>query len=102
MDEIDPPQAQRELLELMVKAGRRCAHDLAHAVSLIGMREPPRELAVEFHRRAQQWREVFYPDDGPKNYRARLHAEIERLQDRVDELEKLCAEHGIDTGKDVF
>lgn len=97
-----PAEMQSELLELMVKAGRRCAHDLAHAASLIGMQEPPRELVDELNRRAEEWRAVFYPDGGPKNYRARLHDKIEQLQDRVDELEKLCVEHGIDTGKDVF
>ncbi|MFK4705933.1 hypothetical protein ABIC83_002772 [Roseateles asaccharophilus] len=81
-----------ETLELTVKAGRRCAHDLDHAADEIRDAEQ-REF---FRQRARMWLAIFYPDKGPKNYRAELHLTISRLEGQVARLRSLCDEHGID------
>ena len=81
-----------ELLELIVKAGRRCAHDLTHAVDSI----PDPVLRTAMRNRAEMWHAIFYPDNGPKDYRSQLHRDISRLEGQVARLKRLCEEHGID------
>lgn len=98
----EPAQMQAALLELVIRSARRCAHDLDHAASLLFMSQPPRELAEALHSRAQHWRQVFYPLNGPKDYRDRLNAEIDGLTARIKQLEALCDQHGIDCDKDIF
>lgn len=95
-----PEKFCQEQLELITKAGRRCAYDLLHAASCI---RNEREAKI-FHERAYMWLNVFNPGDDGKNYRHRLHREIEILEDHVAELQQLCAKHGIDhtkTGPDI-
>ena len=85
-----PERVNREQLELVVKAGRRCAHDLAHAASDVVYSPYPKDERSKFWaERARHWEEVFYPGDDGKNYRSRLHREIARL-------EQLCRDNGID------
>lgn len=80
-----PERIQHEQIELIVKAGRRCAHDLMHAASYIAAEE---EQGL-FHDQAHYWLTVFYPGGDGKDYRTRLHHEIERLHG-------LCLKNGID------
>ena len=69
-------ESQRELLELMIKVGRRCAHDLAHAADDI---KDPKWHKI-YRERSDAYLAIFYPDSGPKNYRAKLHEEIDKLE----------------------
>lgn len=93
----EPPEAQRELLRLMVRAGRRCAHDLAHAADELALPLAQRKDAAQaWHERAQMWTRIFYPASGPKDYRDELHHEIWRLGQEVERLRSLCRERGID------
>jgi hypothetical protein len=73
-----PERIERELFELTVKAGRRCAHDFEHCSEDIG-RVSPYMTSSEWNARAREWLRIFYPGGGPKDYRARLHYEIDRL-----------------------
>lgn len=92
-----PPEAQRELLRLMIRAGRRCAHDLAHAADEMALPLAQRKDAARaWHERAQMWAQIFYPASGPKDYRDELHHEIWRLEQEVERLRKLCRDRGID------
>lgn len=83
-------------LELMTKAGRRCAYDLRHAASCI---HDPAEQQL-FHDRAYMWLNVFNPGSDGKNYRHRLHIEIDRLETRIEKLVALCEAAGIDVHSD--
>lgn len=61
--DTDQIEIQKELLELMIKAGRRLMHDFKHMLN-----EVPKDsmFKVEFEERAKMWEEIFYPDNGPK------------------------------------
>lgn len=88
----------RQLNELMVKSARRCAYDLRHAASYLSMSSPDGKLPPEceiFHERSRYWLSVFNPADGGKNYRTQLGNEIDKLQDEVERLEKLCRDNNI-------
>lgn len=96
----EPAGSQAELLRLMVRAGRRCAHDLQHAASDISVsyRHTPEDreaLTIQWSERARLWQGIFYPVGGLKDYRDELHAEIEKLGDEVKRLKTLCLANGI-------
>lgn len=83
----------REMLTLLILAGRRVTHDLGHAISDL---RPDSFLTDRLHAKHEHWMKVFYPDDGSKNYRSRLHYELNDAYARIEQLEKLCREKGID------
>jgi hypothetical protein len=88
----DPKEELAEMLQLSIKAGRRCVHDFDHAVDEI--RDPATQ---EFFReRIETWRSIFYPDNGVKNYRHELHQTIYSLETQVERLKALCRANGID------
>jgi hypothetical protein len=91
-NDYTPQEAQNEYVELLVKAGRRCAYDLSHAADSI---EAPtyKEFARE---RAELWLKVFNPADDRKNYRHHLHNVIYELERQIDKLVARCAEHNVD------
>jgi hypothetical protein len=84
---------QKEMLELAIKAGRRAVHDFDHLLNEAKLDPTIRE---EFQQRVTMWKEIFYPDKGPKNYRSTLHQEIINLQFRLSRAHQLLKEHGID------
>ncbi|MDS1141764.1 hypothetical protein RE432_15085 [Pusillimonas sp. SM2304] len=90
--EYTPEGAQRELMELIVKAGRRCAYDLAHAADWL----PDPGSQATYRARAKMWINIFDPANGPKDYRHRLHQEIFMLERRIERLKALCIKHGVD------
>jgi hypothetical protein len=92
-EDYSPEAAQREQVELLVKAGRRCAYDLRHAADLI---TNDSKFAKIFYDRANLWEKVFNPADDGKNYRHHLHNVIESLESRVEKLEKRCVDNGVD------
>jgi len=90
-DDYTPEAAQRELMELVVKAGRRCAYDLAHAADSLSD-SGQRDI---FRARAQHWLGIFNPANGPKDYRHRLHQELVMQDFRIERLKALCIKHGV-------
>lgn len=94
-DDYTPEQAQRELLELIVKVARRCAYDLRHAADDMS----DKKTAELFHSRAATFLTIFDPADGGKNYRHRLHNEIDDLATKVSGLRQLCKDNNIECGK---
>lgn len=93
-EDYTPEQANSELLELVIKAGRRCAYDLQHASDDI-----PGNQGGILRDRADMWLRIFDPAHGPKDYRSRLHTTITELEMRVQGLLELCHKVGIDCGK---
>lgn len=87
----DIESARRQTLELIVKAGRRCAYDLAHAADQL----PDKRSRELYEQRARMWQDIFNPAHGPKDYRHDLHREIAKLESEVYRLKSLCTEHGI-------
>ena len=99
IEDYTPEQAQRELLELTIKAARRCAYDLDHAAGLIGYEVGP-DVCKSMEGRAKLWQGIFNPANGPKDYRSQLHHTITDLQIKVDRLLALCRENKIATPYD--
>lgn len=73
---------QRELTELLLKSARRCAHDLGHAAE--AATDP--DLRALFQERAQWWRDLFYPENGIKDYHTSLMRKVEQLEAGVKRL----------------
>lgn len=88
---MTPEDLHYEQVELIVLAARRCTHDLEHATSYIA----PGEEHDLFRERVHMWRKVFYPAGDGKNYRHRLHYEIDELSAYADRLEAELEKHGI-------
>lgn len=93
----DQFQIQKEMLELCIKAGRRLMHDYQHMLN-----EVPDDnyFKKEYRERGNMWKDIFYPDDGMKNYRTRLHQVIMNLEFDLDRAKRLLKEHGIDPNPD--
>lgn len=88
-----PEQATSEYIELLMKAGRRCAYDLRHAADSI---ENDSEFRNIMYKRASHWQTVFNPANEQKNYRHKLHNMIDELEDINAQLIKRCKANGID------
>lgn len=99
-DEYTPEAARREQNELLLKAARRCAYDLKHCAETLTVQGSigDRNIGTMFARRADMWIAIFVPEDGPKDYRHRLHAAIVDKDRTIDKLVARCKEHGIATG----
>lgn len=91
----EPGDLQGELLELIVKAGRRVTHDLEHAAADIMLCMDRKAASDMWHARSQMWRKIFYPANGAKDYRHRLHSEIFKLEDDVKKLKQQLISAGI-------
>lgn len=87
----DQLNVQNEMIELVCKAGRRCCYDLAHAVSLL-----PESEYDYWKAREVGWRTLFESGTEVKDYRHRLHLEVDRLLREVEKLQKLLVENGIE------
>lgn len=85
-------EGYRELNRLLIKAGRRCAYDLAHASA--GQRRV--EEGELFHQRSQMWLGIFDAGDDGKNYRDRLHHTIDHLESKVENYRKFLSDKNID------
>lgn len=94
----EPVQAMQELLELTTKAARRCAYDLAHAVDQM----PDAEERRLYGDRARHWLSIFNPANGPKDYRARLHNQLFRLEQHIERLERQLRDAGITPDDDFW
>lgn len=85
----------KELLELITKAGRRCAYDLLHASA--DQRTP--EKSQYYYDRGHYWGTIFNPADGGTDYRHDLHRHISdldyELKSRTLKYKALLAKHGI-------
>lgn len=92
LDEYTPEQANKELLELTIKAARRCAYDLRHAADEM----PKGEFRDILSGRAVGWLTIFDPTNGPKDYRHRLHRDIVMLEMENERLIELLKSKGID------
>lgn len=87
----DIKEDQAELLEIIVKAARRCAYDLEHAADQI----IDRKQSDMYHERAKMWQVIFNPANGPKDYRNSLHKEIWVKDMHIRKLKELCKKHNI-------
>jgi len=91
-DNYTPEQAIKEQIQLLVKAGRRCAYDLRRSADLMSEDDTFTPIMRD---RATHWLTIFNPADDGKNYRHHLHNVIDRLESEVERLKKLCKDHGI-------
>lgn len=81
----DQIEILKELLELSIKAGRRMMHDFDHMLNEV---PDDNDYKKEYRERGKHWQTIFYPDDGMKNYRARLHYTIAELDRTVVKLKQ--------------
>lgn len=83
--------ALRAHYDLLLKSARRCAHDLDHVVGDLPLHSM---MQNEMAMRARHWLDVFSPD-GVKNYRLKLHEELDSLERENDSLRAELEEAGI-------
>jgi hypothetical protein len=88
-----------ESYAMLIKLARRCAHDLDHAVSFIPEDTWPLEMLEP---RSRQWLKIFSPS-GVKNYRTKLHDQLDDLEMEVALLRRQLENAGIkpDTIRDI-
>lgn len=95
----NPARVSLELLELSVKAARRCAHDLEHCAGDIWYASQRPEIATEqskmWHERAKHWQVIFYPENGIKDYHAKLAIRVDNAEETIEKLRAHCLKHGI-------
>jgi hypothetical protein len=86
-------QFQKEMLDLMIKAGRRLMHDFDHM-----LREIPADniFKEDYEERAAMWRTIFYPDNGAKNYRSEMHQTIMNLEFELERAKTVLEKHNLD------
>jgi hypothetical protein len=81
---------------LLLKAARRCSYDMSHCSSELDMAlsRTNEKAIIDFHERSRMWLGLFNPDGG-KDYRHRLHHDINNLDLEISRLKRLCDEHKI-------
>jgi len=86
-------EIREQTLELVIKAGRRLMHDFKHLLD-----EMPNDYKGKqtYRERAEMWEDIFYPDNGPKNYRSSMHLRIMDLERDNARLIKLLEDNGLD------
>ena len=78
---------------LILKAARRCAYDLGHASSEIKHND---NFGSDFYwEQHEGWLDIFSPT-GAKDYRHKLHQQIDNREYEIERLKKLCVKNGID------
>lgn len=83
-------EAQKELIDVLTNAARRCAYDLRHAADSCN----DKFFADFYNERADHWLSIFNPVDGPKHYVSRLHAEMTNLHKDIVKLKAICITEG--------
>lgn len=92
-----------ELLEITVKHGRRAAYDLKHCVSDFEMVITRPSFAEHYikHNRVERYEHksshyltLFNRGRGTKDYRIRMHGEMDELERKIDRLESQIRELG--------
>jgi len=77
-----PEDGLAETLAITVRCARRCAYDLAHAADFI----PAGEWERLYQARARHWQQLFSSGASMKDYRLRLHDDIEARDITIEKL----------------
>ena len=94
-EERDKFEELRELNEIVIKFARRVVHDMAHMHGDLCKHREIYPSSDEWWDRIQMWKAVFYPENGPKNYRSELCLKNARLEGMLEKYRKLLTEHKI-------
>lgn len=95
-EKVDEFYELRQLLDIHIKAGRRCAYDLDHASGCIPYKENDMFGQEFWHERSKYWISVFNPGNDGKNYQSMLHNQMDKLERRIEELEEFIKEKGLE------
>ncbi|MEG0868723.1 MAG: hypothetical protein RSD49_17510 [Hafnia sp.] len=79
-----------DLLEIAIKSGRRCAHDMAHCESYMDTNV----MSSKIGRQACAWRNVFYSSQETKSYLNKHHRRIMKNSVEISRLTRLLEKHG--------
>lgn len=91
------PEELVELHDVLLKAARRCAYDLSHALDMVTLPEADEtQLLPAMRARCNLWIDIFAGADGLKDYRNRLHRRIEELEWDLLQAETALKKHGIE------
>lgn len=89
LNETTPEDGLAETLAITVRCARRCAYDLSHAADMVS----DGQWASRYRARSEHWQSLFSSGASMKDYRLKLHRDlderertIERLRARLKEL----------------
>ena len=87
-----------ETHEIMIRCARRCAYDLDHAVDMIRLDEGDWRVEIRdmLRQKARYWIGLFASGNSVKDYRLRLHADLDDRDREIERLRGLCEANGID------
>lgn len=81
-----------EILELTIRAARRCAYDLKHAAEMV----KDKYFTDIFRDNAQHYVKLFQSGNECKDYRHRLHRTISEHEITIERLRKVLEENKIE------
>lgn len=87
-----------ETHEIMIKCARRCAYDLGHAISLMHMDKNDwrRPIYDQLQANQEHWIGLFRSGNTMKDYRIKLHNDIDNRDAEIARLRAIIEAHGID------
>ena len=96
LDEPTPEDGLAETLAITIRCARRCAYDLSHAADMIPYE--PGHFFAPWHKRMQDkashWQSLFSSGASMKDYRLKLHQEIDRQEEVIRKLRLKLVECG--------
>lgn len=91
-----------ETLEITIRTARRCAYDLKHCSDALvcserhGRHHRDDETAQMFRERADFYVRLFQNGNSMKDYRLKLHGDLDDANDTITKLRAILAEHKLD------
>lgn len=92
--EPTPEDGLAETLAITIRCARRCAYDLSHAADMIDPRMG-REWEQRFQDKANHWQSLFSSGTSTKDYRLRLHSELDQANRTIEKLRERLKAAGL-------
>lgn len=88
-----------ETHNILIRCARRCAYDLGHALEMIDSESHVAHIHAEtiehLRRNQRHWEMLFASGNSMKDYRLRLHHEIEAKDEMIRNFRELCAKNSL-------
>lgn len=84
LDEPTPEDGLAETLSITLRCARRCAYDLSHAAEMIPRTGAP--WHDRMRNKADHWQSLFSSGTSMKDYRLKLHLDLDKSEHTVERL----------------